>query len=259
MKEISLQSVIAELLPDIRKRIYALKKLQLETIKIEAEFHSSVYNLEQKLQGKHDEIFKKRADIVNGGYEPTDDECLMPDEDVKLDLPAEGQEKTLGVPNFWLTVFKNVNEIHGMIQESDEEVLKHLVDVRAFSKPGPDLSFQLEFHFSPNEYFQNSVLTKTYLMKCSPDEDDPFAFEGPEIYKSIGCEIMWDAGKSPQKTSELSFYKTNSFFNFFNPPELKASECEENDKIEVRGIDLPLYDASKLTFSFFAGLLRKRF
>ena len=233
------QNIVADLPHDVRKRIYALKNLQMGTIKLDAEFHASVYDLEQKFQGKHDEIYKKRTDIVSGNHQPTDDECKLPGFEMKFDQPAEGQEKCIGIPNFWLTVMKNVNEVRPMIQESDEEVLKHLIDVRAFSKPSPDLSFQLEFHFGPNEFFQNSVLTKTYLMKCCPDVDDPFSFEGPEIYKSIGCEIMWNSGKNvteksvKKKNSTLRFFKTDSFFNFFNPPELMEGDVEEGDKIEV--------------------------
>lgn len=73
--------------------------------------------------------------------------------------------------------------------------MKHLIDVKAFFKLAPNLSFQLEFQFSPNKFFRNSVLTKSYLMGCVPDDDDPFTFDGPEIYKSIECEIMWNAGK----------------------------------------------------------------
>lgn len=46
--------------------------------------------------------------------------------------------------------------------------------------------FLLEFHFSPNEYFTNQVLTKFYEMKCAVDENDPFSFEGPEITKCKG-------------------------------------------------------------------------
>ena len=30
------------------------------------------------------------------------------------------------------------------------------------------------------------VLTKSYKMKCEPDEDDPFSFEGPEIISTSG-------------------------------------------------------------------------
>ena len=39
------------------------------------------------------------------------------------------------------------------------------------------MGFTLYFHFSPNDYFNNEVLTKTYELKCEPQEDDPFAFE----------------------------------------------------------------------------------
>lgn len=46
-------------------------------------------------------------------------------------------------------------------------------------------SFVLEFHFEPNDYFSNSVLTKTYKMKSEPDKADPFSFEGPEI---VDCD-----------------------------------------------------------------------
>lgn len=47
------------------------------------------------------------------------------------------------------------------------------------------MGFVLEFHFGINEYFTNSVLTKEYNMKCQPDQDHPFDFEGPEIFKCI--------------------------------------------------------------------------
>lgn len=46
-------------------------------------------------------------------------------------------------------------------------------------------SFTLEFHFEPNGYFNNAVLTKVYKMKSEPDVSEPFSFEGPEI---IDCE-----------------------------------------------------------------------
>jgi hypothetical protein len=39
------------------------------------------------------------------------------------------------------------------------------------------MGFTLSFHFHPNEYFTDSVLTKHYAMKCKPEKDDPFGFE----------------------------------------------------------------------------------
>lgn len=47
--------------------------------------------------------------------------------------------------------------------------------------------FKLDFHFSPNDFFNNGILTKHYEMKCEPDETDPFSFEGPEIVK---CTVL---------------------------------------------------------------------
>lgn len=233
-----LQKVFADLHVDVRKRVLALKKLQLETIKLDAEFHRGVYDLEQKFQAKHDIFFKQRSDIVNGLYEPSDDECKFSGIGMQSDEPVEGQEKPTGIPNFWLKTLQHVHEVSAMIQQTDEAALKYLVDVRAFSKPAPDLSFQLEFHFLPNKFFKNSVLTKTYLMKCSVDLDDPFSFEGPEIFKSIGCEILWNEGKNviemSQKPSVMPFFKNDSFFNFFSPPELKTGLSVENQQIEVR-------------------------
>lgn len=197
-----------------------------------------MYNLEQKFQPKQAEIYKKRSEIISGTYEPNEEEYKLEGVEMNLDGPIEGREKLSGVPQFWLTIMKNVSELRTMMREGDEDVLKHLVDVRAFSKPPPDMSFQLEFHFEPNEFFQNSVLTKTYLMKCCPDEMDPFMYEGPEIYKSIGCEILWNAGKNVieadgKAPSSLPFFKFDSFFNFFNPPEMIPGPPEESEKIEV--------------------------
>merc|ERR1711978_704131 len=58
------------------------------------------------------------------------------------------------------------------------------------------MGFTLHFHFLPNEYFTNTILTKSYELKCEPQEDDPFSFEGPEIFKCTGCPIDWSKGKN---------------------------------------------------------------
>lgn len=214
--------------PEIKKRLLALKKLQLESIKLEVQFHRDIFDLEQKSLTKHDEVFKKRSEIINGSYEPTADDCEVPGVEMPIGEPAEGVEKQQGIPNFWLTVLKNVNELGKIIREDDETVLKCLNDIRSFTLQSPEMSFQLEFHFDTNEFFQNSVLTKTYFMKCCPDDDDPFSFDGPEIYKTVGCEIIWNAGKNLVEKNEKG-----SFFSFFSPPELKTAPSADNQEIEV--------------------------
>lgn len=223
----------------VRKRVYALKNILKNTIELEAEFQRSVYSLERNFQDKHDDVFRKRNEIVNGHYEPSDEESKLPNTELDKIIPLEGQYEPKGIPNFWLNVLKNVECIRSMVQEHDEDILKHLVDIRTVSKAAPDLSYTIEFHFEPNEFFPNSILTKTYLMKCQPDEDDPFTFDGPEIYKTIGSEIMWNPGKKfstlkRRSTVRLTNGEIESFFNFFNPPEHQVDdEPSTTARIEV--------------------------
>lgn len=91
-------------------------------------------------------------------------------------------EDVKGIPDFWLTVFRTTELLSQMIQKPDEPVLKKLTDITIAYSNEP-MSYILEFHFAPNEYFTNTVLTKQYFLKVKVDSEHPFAFEGPEIYK----------------------------------------------------------------------------
>jgi len=124
------------------------------------------------------------------------------------------------------------DELLEMVQEADEPVLKKLQDITVTFSENP-MGFTLHFYFAPNDYFTNSVLTKEYEMKCEPSEDDPFSFEGPEIFKCKGSTINWKEGKNltvktvkkKQKHKSKGNVRTitkqvknDSFFNFFDPP-----------------------------------------
>lgn len=56
--------MLARLPAEVRKKIRALRKLQLQTTNLEAEFHRMVYDLERKYQAKQEIIFNKRNDII---------------------------------------------------------------------------------------------------------------------------------------------------------------------------------------------------
>ncbi|XP_013790708.1 nucleosome assembly protein 1-like 1 [Limulus polyphemus] len=158
------------------------------------------------------------------------------------------QDDVKGIPDFWLTTFKNVEIIAEMIQEHDEPILKNLMDVKVKLSQSNPMGFTLEFHFKPNEYFNNSVLTKEYEMRCMPEDDDPFSFEGPEIIKCKGCTIDWKKGKNvtmkaikkKQKHKSRGSVRTvtktvqnDSFFNFFNPPIVPADEEQMDEDTQV--------------------------
>ncbi|XP_061717285.1 nucleosome assembly protein 1-like 1 isoform X2 [Cydia pomonella] len=249
---------IASLPPNVRRRVRALRTLQKEFVDVESKFYSEVHQLECKYEKLYKPLFEKRAQIVNGTYEPTDNECLNPwrDETEEEELAravqqaalTDGEEKkegeevkpaeppmdpnVKGVPDFWYTIFRNVSMLCEMMQEHDEPILKTLQDIKVLMHEDP-IGFTLEFHFAPNDYFTNTVLTKEYSMKCKPDDENPLEFEGPEIYSCKGCEINWKKGKNvtvktikkKQKHKSRGSVRTvtksvqaDSFFNFFSPP-----------------------------------------
>jgi len=248
---------VASLPAPVRRRIKALKKLQLEATKIEAKFYEEVHQLECKYHELYTPIYKKRTEITKGDHEPTDVEAEWPSdsEDEDEGLSEEVKEKAKlddnknadvkGIPSFWLTIFKNVEMLAEMVQEADEPVLEALTDITVtFSEKEP-MGFTLHFHFGANQYFTNTVLTKQYEMKCEPQEDDPFSFEGPEIFKCTGCPIEWNKGKNltikqvkkKQKHKSKGSVRTitkqvkaDSFFNFFDPPAVPDDPNAEVDE-----------------------------
>jgi nucleosome assembly protein 1-like 1 len=99
-------------------------------------------------------------------YEPMEEKCeWKPDEEdevleelkekAKIEDEKKNEEKAdpKGIPEFWLTVFKNVNLLSDMVQEHDEPILKHLKDIKVkFSDAGQPMSFNLELYFEQMKY-----------------------------------------------------------------------------------------------------------
>jgi len=257
---------IQSLPPQVKRRLKSLKKLQLESTRIEADFYKEVQELECRYQNLYQPLYDKRTQIVKGQHEPTDVECDFPSdsEDEEADLSTEIKDKKAtiedekkdevkdvkdedvkGIPNFWLTIFKNVEMLAEMVQEADEPVLEKLDDVIVKIHDKPKMGFTINFHFQDNDYFANKVLTKEYEMKCEPMEDDPFSFEGPEIFKCKGCSIDWKKDKNltvktvkkKQKHKNKGNVRTitkqvkaDSFFNFFDPPQVPDDVDAEVDE-----------------------------
>ncbi|KAG3294242.1 NAP1L1-containing, partial [Ictidomys tridecemlineatus] len=196
-----------------------------------------VHDLERKYAVLCQPLFDKQLEIINAIYGPPEEESeWKPDEEeeiseelkekTKLEDEKKDEEKEdpKGIPEFWWTVFKNIDLLSDMMLAS--------------------LSFILEFHFEPKEYFTSEVLTKTYRMRSEPDDSDPFSFffffhnpdpfpfDGPQIMGCTGCQIDWGKGKNvtlktikkKQKHERhgtvCTVTKTVSndpFFNFFFP------------------------------------------
>jgi hypothetical protein len=266
--------LVGSLPPEVVRRVNALRNLQVEHHKIEANFFEEVHALECRYLTKYQPLYEKRLNIVKGVYEPTDAEakCAFDeneiDEETKKTAEAETkpdeqnkkeEEKQVGIPEFWLQVFKNSDVLAELIKEQDEPVLKHLQDVRITMQDEPQRKgFTIEFEFTSNEYFTNTKLTKFYGLRTGPDEHEPLAYEGPEIVKSTGCEIQWNKGKNVtvklvkkrQKHKNRGTIRvvtkevqTDSFFNFFTPPTVPEEidpELEDSDEVRMLAADFEI-------------------
>ncbi|CAL8072252.1 unnamed protein product [Orchesella dallaii] len=265
--------IIPDSPPEVERRVKALKKLQVELTDIERKFFQEVHELETKYAPLYNKFYERRHAITTGKYEPTDEECeaiweteseseseVKKKEESKLGAVGGAEEKAdpsakavdpvSGVPEFWLHVLRNVDRLSEMVHDADELVLKHLTDITMEVTNEP-MGFKLLFHFSPNEYFSNSVLIKSYEMKCEVDPRDPFGFEGPEIINCTGCTIDWKEGKNVtiravqkkqrhKKSGTLRFVNKEesvpSFFTFFAPPQLPKEGTDDDDvRMEMTG------------------------
>ncbi|CAO2166143.1 unnamed protein product [Urochloa humidicola] len=208
--------VLESLAPKVRKRVDVLRDIQSKHDELEAKFIEERAVLEAKYQKLYEPLYSKRYEIVSGMVE-VDSITKSGDE-----TPTEQKEK--GVPDFWLNAMKNNEILAEEIRKRDEEALKYLKNITWCRIDDPK-GFKIEFSFDTNPFFKNSVLTKTYHMI---DEDEPI------LEKAIGTEIEWYPGKcltqkvlqkKPKKGSKDTkpIVKTEdceSFFNFFNPPQV---------------------------------------
>jgi len=246
---------IESLPAQVKRRVAGLKGIQKDHSKLEAEFQEEVLQLEKKYFAKFTPLYEKRAKIVNGQNEPSEDEVKAGEEE-----PQEGegaQEKpaaepaaenadVAGIPEFWLSAMKNQISLAEMITDRDENALKHLTDIQMeyLDKPG----FRLIFEFDENEFFTNKTISKTYFYQAESGYGGDFIYDHAE-----GDKINWKADKDltvrieqkkqrNKNTKQTRIVKktvpTESFFNFFSPPKPPAGEDEDaasdiEDRLEL--------------------------
>lgn len=207
---------IESLPKSVRRRIDGLKYFQSKHAELEGKFQEEVLALEKKYLELYKPLYEKRSQVIVGDYEPTEEEVALgakvdEDEEEKKDEQAVEEEdddkeeqEMKGIPEFWLTTLKNHPQIGETITDADEQVLKHLTDIRMsyMDKPG----FQLEFIFAENEFFTNKSLTKTYYYQ-------DHAYGGDFVYDHAeGSEINWNEGKDLTVTVETKKQRHKGMF-----------------------------------------------
>ncbi len=203
----------------VRRRVDGLKGVQKEHSKLEAEFQEEVLELEKKYFAKFTPLYEKRAQIVNGKAEPTEQEIEAgkaddEDEEEEAEKPAESTDASSadmkGIPEFWLSAMKN-SSLAETITDRDEEALKFLTDIRMeyLDRPG----FRLIFEFADNEFFSNKTITKTYFYQEENGYGGDFIYDHAE-----GDKIDWKAGKDLTVKVESKKQRNKSMpFVLFQP------------------------------------------
>lgn len=204
----------------VRRRVAGLKGIQKEHADLEAEFQEEVLELEKKYFAKFTPLYERRATIVNGGREPTEEEVEAgkeEDEEEEENKEAEDEKKKdegepmTGIPEFWLSAMKNQSSLSEMVTERDEEALKHLTDIRMeyLDRPG----FRLIFEFSENEFFSNKTISKTYYYKDENGYGGDFIYDHAE-----GSKIDWKDEKDLTLRLESKKQRNKSTLNPFQLP-----------------------------------------
>merc|ERR1719337_387820 len=80
---------ITSLPAPVKRRLKSLKKIQLESTKIEAKFYEEVHKLECKYHEMYKPLYEKRTKITKGDYEPTEEECDWPSDEEDEELAGD--------------------------------------------------------------------------------------------------------------------------------------------------------------------------
>ncbi|KAL5569959.1 hypothetical protein UlMin_026534 [Ulmus minor] len=229
--------ILENLSPIVRKRVEVLREIQSKHDELEVKFFKERAAFEAKYQKLYQPLYTKRFDIVNG---VTEGEGVKNEAAVEKEKEKDASEK--GVPDFWLNAMNNNEVLADEISESDEAALKYLKDIKWCKIDNPK-GFKLEFFFDTNAFFKNTILSKTYHMI---DEYEPI------LEKAIGTEIKWLPSKcltqkllkkKPKKGSKNSkpITKTKnceSFFNFFNPPQVPEEDEDIDEDVIEQDYDI---------------------
>ncbi|XP_042434028.1 NAP1-related protein 2-like [Zingiber officinale] len=177
--------------------IERLQEIQDEIEKVNEEASDKVLEVEQKYNEIRRPIYGKRNEIVRS------------------------------IPDFWLTAFLSHPVIADLLTEEDQKILKYLVSLDVEDFKDVKSGYSITFNFSPNPYFEDTSLTKTYS----------FFDEGTT--KITGTTIKWKEGMNiangvAHKKGGKRPLSEESFFSWFS--EIQQKNLAEGFSDEVAEI-----------------------
>jgi len=231
--------------PYMKARVDKLKEIHQEREILMNEYLKERATLEAKYEQLSQPFYELRKEVVNGGKDTEIAAAAATAEESAANTTVSSEEDDTGIPQFWSCAIHQMPVTQGLVQENDLECLSSLRDIRCVSHDNGE-GFRLEFEFGPNDFFENSLLTKTYEVPNLLLADEP-------ILKNVeGCSIDWKAGKSlthttvtkqqrgtgknaGQTRSVTKQIKKESFFHFFAPPKMpdNMATASEEQVVEL--------------------------
>jgi nucleosome assembly protein 1-like 1 len=83
------------------------------------------------------------------------DKAKLEDEKAEKAKKEEEDKNVKGVPEFWLTIFKNVDMLQEMVQEADEPVLKKISDITVTFSDKPMVIYYYQI-IPPKSFYKRS-------------------------------------------------------------------------------------------------------
>ena len=182
-------------------------------------------------------MYERRQAIISGKALATPEEIAageaqsLKDDEAYIPLSKDVPPSKVGIPEFWLTCLRNHLGLAELITERDAAALKHLIDVRIVHINLEDADpkeenadakqckhgYKIIFEFSPNDFFENTILEKSYYYGQEVDYTGEFVYD-----HSVGATIQWKDDKDLTKEFEIKKQRNKSafffFFSTFPPP-----------------------------------------
>ncbi|OAY75887.1 NAP1-related protein 2 [Ananas comosus] len=160
--------------------IEKLQEIQDELEKVNEEASDKVLEVEQKYNEIRRPVYLKRNEIIKS------------------------------IPDFWLTAFLSHPLLADLLNEEDQKVFKYLASLDVEDCKDVKSGYSIIFNFSPNPYFEDTKLVKTY----SFTEEGTTNINGTKIKWKAGMNIA--NGNAHEKKGSKRPFTEESFFSWFS-------------------------------------------
>jgi nucleosome assembly protein 1-like 1 len=199
----------------MKQKLVAIKNLIVKRLALEKQFKAEHFKIEAKYEALYKPFYDKRAKVIDGTSEVAVEEIQEQLQQVSIKDP-NAPNAEVGIPQFWLKCLQNTEQFGSLINEKDKEILKHLNDITVdFDETG---SFKLHFHFSPQKYFDHTILTREFILDS----------QKLAISKISSTKIEWKSEDLNPTIEKKKKKIKNSKLIYFTLRKERSQNCHQN-------------------------------